>query len=116
MIDLLEKTLKLTMLFDHYGSLLTERQQKIMKLYFFHDLSLSEIGEKLAISRQCVHDHLHRAEDLLYNYEKKLKLVQKNKKLKKQIDKLINDINNLNTEKKVKNNLLENLDMVKKIY
>ncbi len=76
-IFLLEKTIKIGLLFDYYGKLLTERQQEIISLYYFQDFSLGEIAERLEISRQGVYDHLQRGEKLLQNYEKDLKLVAK---------------------------------------
>jgi len=83
---LLEKTITISKLFDFYGSLLTARQQEIMKYYFYHDLSLSEIAENLDISRQGVHDHLQRAENQLQQYEKKLGLLASYRGLQEQAD------------------------------
>lgn len=65
------------LLFDFYGKLLSDRQYTIIEMYYIHDLSLSEIGEQLNISRQGVHDILKRAEKRLLNYEEKLGLVKK---------------------------------------
>lgn len=73
----MEKTLKMNMLFDFYGPLLTERQQDIYQMYFFEDLSLSEVGQQLSISRQAVYDVLKRSGAILEEFESKLKLVQK---------------------------------------
>ncbi len=82
MIFLLEKTKKVALLFDYYGKLLTEKQQDIIKLYYYHDLSLGEIAEKVGISRQAVYDHLQRGEKLLLDYEEKLKISSLFNKLK----------------------------------
>ncbi|AEF93969.1 UPF0122 protein [Desulfotomaculum nigrificans CO-1-SRB] len=68
---------KVNLLYDFYGSLLTERQQKFIELYYGDDLSLGEIAEKFAVTRQAVHDTLKRAEQTLENYEQKLGLVGK---------------------------------------
>lgn len=75
----MEKTIKMNMLFDFYGPLLTERQQDIYQMYFFEDLSLSEVGEQLNISRQAVYDVLKRSSAILEDFEEKLKLVEKHK-------------------------------------
>ena len=56
----MEKTLRMSLLFDFYGALLTERQQDVFQLYFGDDLSLGEIAEELRISRQAVYDTLRR--------------------------------------------------------
>ncbi|WP_242863203.1 YlxM family DNA-binding protein [Caloranaerobacter ferrireducens] len=76
-ILMFEKAVKMGLLFDFYGKLLSDRQYTIIEMYYIHDLSLSEIGEQLNISRQGVHDILKRAEKRLLNYEEKLGLVKK---------------------------------------
>ncbi|MEW5954501.1 MAG: YlxM family DNA-binding protein [Bacillota bacterium] len=73
----MEKIAWINMLFDFYGQLLTDKQQKFIELYFGHDLSLGEIAENFGVSRQAVHDTLKRAEYLLNDYENKLGLVGK---------------------------------------
>ena len=57
---MLDKTIEISMLFDYYGKLLTDKQQKIIELYYYQDLSLGEIAENLEISRQGVYDHLNK--------------------------------------------------------
>ncbi len=94
-ILLLKKTIKITMLFDFYGSMLTEKQQQIIKSYFYNDLSLSEIADNIGISRQGVYDHLHRSEASLENYEAKLGLLEKYNKIRKNI----NDLENMMSAK-----------------
>lgn len=56
-------------LYDLYGKLLTPRQQQVIELTYFDDWSLAEIAEHLHVSRQAVHDNLHRAEEQLEYYE-----------------------------------------------
>ena len=46
-----EQRMRLGRLFDMYGGLLTEKQQQCLKYYFYDDLSLTEIGEELGVSR-----------------------------------------------------------------
>ncbi len=72
-----EKNLHLTVLFDLYGELLTEAQNKMFDLYYNDDLSLSEIAENTGITRQGVRDSIKRAEDSLLGFEKKLGLAEK---------------------------------------
>jgi predicted DNA-binding protein YlxM (UPF0122 family) len=64
------------LLFDVYGSLLTDRQKRIWQLYWSEDWSLSEIAEAQATSRAAVHDVLDRAYRSLAAYEAALGLVQ----------------------------------------
>ena len=63
--------LEMTLLFDYYGDLLTERQRMCFDLRYNQDLSLAEIADELQVSRQGVHDNLSRAEALLRNMEEK---------------------------------------------
>lgn len=63
---------QLTLLYDEYGQLLTEKQRDCFELYFHQDLSLAEIADELGISRQGVHDTLHRAEATLSEMEASL--------------------------------------------
>lgn len=63
--------LELTLLFDYYGDLLTERQKLCFDMRYNQDLSLSEIALELNVSRQGVYDNLSRAEALLKNMEDK---------------------------------------------
>lgn len=63
--------LEMTLLFDYYGDLLTDRQQMCIDLRHNQDLSLAEIAQELCVSRQGVHDNLSRAESLLRNMEQK---------------------------------------------
>ncbi len=45
------------------------------------DMSLSEIAESLNISRQAVHDNIRQAVDQLEDYERKLGMVKKDRKI-----------------------------------
>ena len=66
------KDLSIALLLDVYGDLLTDRQQRIARDYFYDDLSLSEISENEDISRQGAHEIIKRTEQLLLFYEEKL--------------------------------------------
>ena len=65
------QTYRMTMLYDFYGELLTDRQKEFFDLYYNEDLSLAEIAENAGISRQGVHDSLARAEAALLAMEEK---------------------------------------------
>lgn len=69
--------LRVSLLYDFYGALLTERQRSLIERYYNDDFSLREIGEELGISRQAVYESLKRAERGLAVFEKKLGLVKK---------------------------------------
>lgn len=74
---MLEKVDRMNLLYDFYGQLLTDRQKYFMELYYGQNLSLGEIAEECAVTRQAVYDTLKRAEQLLTQYEEKLGLVEK---------------------------------------
>ena len=86
---------KISLLYDFYGRLLTEKQRQVMELYHEENLSLAEIAEEFGISRQGVHDTLKKAEHLLTEYEDKLGLVAKLMKSRHaiaEIDRIIDGI------------------------
>ena len=62
-------------LFDAYEALLTDREKEIFKYYYYEDLSLSEIGENLNITRTGVFNTLKKVEEKLRQYESNLKLM-----------------------------------------
>ena len=73
----MESIEKISLLYDFYGRLLTEKQRQVMELYHEENLSLAEIAAEFGISRQGVHDALKNAERALSEYEAKLGLVAK---------------------------------------
>ncbi len=75
MKDDIERVEYVSMLYDFYGSLLSDSQNEIMALYHEDNLSLSEIAEELGQTRQAVHYNLRKAEKALKSYEEKLGLV-----------------------------------------
>lgn len=75
--DKMEKLVRVGILLDFYGKLLSEKQYQIMELHYLNDFSLSEIGEELGVSRQSVFDTLKRSEEKLDSFENQLGLVEK---------------------------------------
>ena len=90
----LEKTEIMNNLLDLYGNLLTENQLNVMEMYYMDDLTLSEIGENLGITRSAVFDTVKKATALLEMYDAKLELVRKDKEKRL----LIEEIENLSKE------------------
>lgn len=72
-----EKTIKINMLLDFYGALLTNKQSEYMQLYFNDDLSLQEIATIHDVSRNAIYDNIKRTMEQLENYEEKLQLYTK---------------------------------------
>ena len=79
---------QLTLLYDEYGQLLTEKQRDCFELYFHQDLSLAEIADELGISRQGVHDTLHRAEVTLSEMEAALGNVATASKMRRAVSEI----------------------------
>lgn len=67
-----EKNLRLVVLYDIYGAMLSNEQQNMFELYYNEDLSLSEIAENTGISRQGVRYTIKHAEEALTGFEEKL--------------------------------------------
>ena len=75
--------LEMTLLYDYYGDLLTERQKTCFDLYYNQDLSLAEIAQELEVSRQGVYDNLSRAEATLRNMEEKTGCVRRSTQIRR---------------------------------
>ena len=69
----------IVMLYDFYGELFNERQKEYFEEYYFNNLSLAEIGEKLGVSRNAIHKVIQGVEEKLRFYEEKLGLYKKNR-------------------------------------
>lgn len=68
------KNMKVALLYDFYGEILTEKQRDMIEQYYHQDLSLSEIAENSGISRQGVRGSVKRAEEQLFEMEARLGL------------------------------------------
>lgn len=73
----MERHVRLGMLLDIYGGLLTERQRTMLFQSVNEDCSLAEIAEREGVSRQAVRDAITKAADNLEEYEQKLGLLQR---------------------------------------
>ncbi|HHW56522.1 MAG TPA: putative DNA-binding protein [Clostridia bacterium] len=90
----------MTLLYDFYGALLTDKQKEIFEMYYLNDYSLGEISELLDISRQGVYDTLKRAESSLEFFEEKLGLVKKHQEMVKKLEKVKNCIKMIREKEK----------------
>lgn len=113
----IEERVKLSILLDLYGDLLTEKQKDVMDLYYNDDLSLAEISEITKTSRQAVHDVIKRCHKLLIQYEEKLRLMNKKFNMKQvktnileKIDKIqIDDKENLEKIQEIRKYVIDNV-------
>ena len=84
-MDALERAL----LFDTYGSMLTQKQQDCFDMRYNQDLSLGEIGEILGVSRQAVNDNLNRTEALLRRMEENIGCVKRDMHMRRAIQEIL---------------------------
>ncbi|MBO4336735.1 MAG: DNA-binding protein [Lachnospiraceae bacterium] len=96
----MEKIVKQGILYDYYGSLLTERQQQIYEDAVSNDLSLSELASEYGISRQGIHDLLKRCDRILAGYEEKLGCIERDKKLRKAAEQILEKCSTQDSEDK----------------
>ncbi len=91
----MEKNVKISMLWQIYGKLLTEKQYEYIDYYYNNDLSLSEIAENENITRQAVRDIIKKGERKLFEYEEKLLFMRKTINQEKQIQNILLNLNKI---------------------
>ncbi len=107
----MEKNVKVSMLCQIYGKLLTEKQYRFLDDYYNNDYSLSEIAENLGITRQAVRDNIVKGENKLFEYEEKLGIMKRTLTQEQQIVKILSELTKIQTnfsDKKIAS-ILENV-------
>lgn len=84
--------MKISLLLDFYGDILTDKQRESVELYYNEDLSLSEIAEQTNITRYGVHDRIVKSESILLDMEEKLGLAQRFDDMKNVIELIIDKL------------------------
>ncbi len=107
----MEKNVEISILNQLYGSLLTQKQSKIIEDYYDSDLSLSEIAENNDITRQAVRDILKKGEKKLFEYEEKLHFMKRTLNQEKKIEKILSELTKIQKEDSDKQiaTILENI-------
>ena len=93
------KNMEISLLYDFYGDMLTDKQRDVVELYYNDDLSLAEIAENEGITRQGVRDSIKRAESQLIDMEERLGLAKRFYTMKDAFESICsaaNDIQELN--------------------
>ena len=85
----MEEKVKISMLCQFYGKLLTQKQCEFINDYYNNDLSLSEIAENNNITRQAVRDIIKKGEKKLFEYEEKLQFMKRTLNQEKKIEKAL---------------------------
>ena len=107
----MEKNVKISVLNELYGKLLTKKQSEIIDDYYNMDLSLSEIAENNNITRQAVRDILKKGEKKLFEYEEKLQFMKRTLSQEKKIEKVLSELTKIQKEDSDKQiaTILENI-------
>ena len=111
----MEKNVKVSMLMNIYGKLLTEKQYEVLDNYYNSDLSLSEIAENLSITRQAVRDNRKKGENKLFEFEEKLEIMKRTLQQDKKINNVLSELTKLQTNssdkqvQKVLNHIMQEL-------
>ncbi len=80
---------EIILLYDCYGSMLTDKQREYIDMRYNQDLSLSEIGEMMGVSRQAVFDNLARTEALLRRMEENIGCVKRDRMTRKAVQEIL---------------------------
>ena len=100
----MEKNVKISILCDLYGKLLTDKQFELLNDYYNNDLSLSEIAENNQITRQAVRDIIKKGEKKLFEYEEKLLFMKRMSNQEKTIEHVLSELTKIektSSDKKV---------------
>ena len=99
----MEKNVKISILCDLYGKLLTQKQFDFLNDYYNNDLSLSEIAENNQITR-AVRDIIKKGEKKLFEYEEKLLFMKRMSNQEKTIEHVLSELTKIektSSDKKV---------------
>ena len=91
----MEKKIKISMLCEIYGKLLTEKQLAILNDYYNNDLSLTEIAQNNNITRQAVLDNIKKGENKLFEFEEKLLIMEKTIKQEKLLQEVLSELSKI---------------------
>ena len=100
----MEEKVKISMLCQIYGKMLTEKQYEVINDYYNNDLSLSEIAENNEITRQAVRDIIKKGEKKLFELEEKLMFMEKTVKQEKKLQEILQEltkIQDVSSDKKI---------------
>ena len=86
---------EVTLLFDTYGGMLTDKQREYLDMRYNQDMSLGEIAQMQGVSRQAVHDNLVRTENLLRRMEEHIGCVKRDLLIRKANQELVDIVSAL---------------------
>ena len=97
----MDKKVEISMLWQIYGKLLTEKQYEYIDYYYNQDLSLSEIEENDDITRQAVRDIIKKGERKLFEYEEKLLFMKKTINQEQKIQRILFNLTKIQKDSSV---------------
>ena len=77
-----------TLLFDFYSELLNDHTREVFEAYLNEDLSLSELSERFNMTRQGASDLIRRTRKSLRDFENRLGLEKRFKRIGLEIEKI----------------------------
>lgn len=102
----MEDNIKMTLLYDIYGGLLTKKQKEIFEQYYIYNLSLREIAQNINISYQGVRDSINSSKKMLQNFDNNIGMYNLKKNIHDVLE-IIKRSDDLNLKKQEIINLLE---------
>ena len=87
------KFFEIATLRSYYGALLTKKQNDMLRMHYDEDLSLAEIAEEFGVSRQAVADSIAKGEKALREYDQKLDLINKDRRISEALSVIENQEN-----------------------
>lgn len=84
----LKEFMDISILLGYYKNLLSDKQKEYMIKHFELDYSLSEIAKEFDVSRQAVYDNIRRGIKILKDYESKLGLYERDRKILRELKQL----------------------------
>ena len=97
-VIVMDKKIKISILLDIYGKLLTKKQFEYIDNYYNLDFYLSEIAENEGITRQAVRDIIKKGENKLFEFEEKLGIMKKNMKQEEKIADILSELTKIQTK------------------
>ena len=92
----MEKNVVISILYEYYGKLLTDKQAESIEMHYLEDLSLTEIADIQGVSKQSISETIKRSEKALLDFEKGIGMYKRSNELSELVDRLeknlINDL------------------------
>ena len=111
----MEEKIKISILCQIYGKLLTEKQLEFLEDYYNNDLSLSEIAENNQITRQAVNDVINKGKTKLIEIEEKLLFMKKTLNQEIVIENIIKNLEKLENKTLEKTQLEQLIKQLKQL-